>query len=56
MPGVKRFKALVANAKTPAGHMKLAGHYPAMAEKHEAEATEHEALTKQVMSRSVHRT
>ncbi|HXB72839.1 MAG TPA: hypothetical protein VNY05_31675 [Candidatus Acidoferrales bacterium] len=36
-------KALVANAKTPADHMKLAHHYTAMAAKHEAEADEHEA-------------
>jgi hypothetical protein len=37
-------KALAANAKTPADHMKLAHHYTAMAAKHEAEADEHEAL------------
>ena len=37
-------KALVASAKTPADHMKLARHFNAMAEKHEAEALEHEAL------------
>jgi hypothetical protein len=37
-------RALVANAKTPADHMKLAHHYTAMAAKHEAEAQEHEAL------------
>jgi hypothetical protein len=37
-------KALVASAKTPADHMKLARHYTAMAAKHEAEAQEHEAL------------
>lgn len=40
----KEVKALVANAKTPADHMKLARHFNAMAEKHEAEALEHEAL------------
>lgn len=40
----KEVKALVANAKTAADHMKLAQHYTAMAEKHEAEAKEHEAL------------
>jgi hypothetical protein len=40
----KDVKALVANAKTPADHMKLAHHYTAMAAKHEAEAQEHEAL------------
>ena len=37
-------KALVMNAKTPADHLKLARHYTAMAEKHELEAKEHEAL------------
>ena len=37
-------KALVINAKTQADHMKLARHYTAMAEKHELEAKEHEAL------------
>jgi hypothetical protein len=40
----KEVKALVANAKTPADHMKLARHFNAMAEKDEAEALEHEAL------------
>lgn len=40
----KEVKALVASAKTPADHMKLARHYTAMAAKHEAEAKEHEAL------------
>jgi hypothetical protein len=40
----KEVKALVANAKTPADHMKLARHYTAMAAKHDAEAQEHEAL------------
>ncbi len=40
----KQVKALVANAKTPADHLKLARHYTAMAEKHEAEANEHAAL------------
>lgn len=40
----KEVKALVASAKTPADHMKLARHYHAMAAKHEAEAKEHEAL------------
>ena len=34
----KEVKALVANAKTPADHMKLARHYTAMAAKHDAEA------------------
>ena len=37
-------KALVTNAKTPADHQKLARHFTAMAEKHDAEAKEHEAL------------
>ena len=40
----KEVKALVAGAKTPGDHMKLAHHYNAMAAKHEAEAQEHEAL------------
>lgn len=40
----KEVKALVANATTPADHMKLARHFNAMAAKHEAEAVEHEAL------------
>ena len=40
----KEVKALVANAKTPADHLKLARHYTAMAAKHDAEAQEHEAL------------
>ena len=40
----KQLKALVATAKTPADHLKLARHYTAMAEKHEAEANEHMAL------------
>jgi len=45
----KEVKALVASAKTPADHMKLAGHYTAMAVKHEAEAKEHEALAAEYM-------
>jgi hypothetical protein len=40
----KQLKALVATAKTPADHLKLARHYAAMADKHEAEANEHIAL------------
>lgn len=40
----REVKALVANAKTPADHLKLARHYTAMAAKHDAEAQEHEAL------------
>ena len=37
-------KALVAAAQTQADHLKLARHFTATAEKHEAEAQEHEAL------------
>lgn len=40
----KEVKALVANAKSPAEHLKLARHFSAMAEKHEAEAKEHDEL------------
>ena len=40
----KQLKALVTNAKTPADHLKLARHYTAMAERHEADANEHAAL------------
>ncbi len=40
----KEVKALVANAKSPADHLKLARHFTAMAEKHEAEAKEHDEL------------
>lgn len=40
----KQVKALVASAKTPADHIKLAHHFTAMAVKHETEAQEHEAL------------
>lgn len=43
----KEVKALVANAKTPADHMKLARHFNAMAAKHEADAAEHEALAEE---------
>ena len=35
------------SAKTPADHLKPARHYTAMAEKHEDEAKEHEALAVQ---------
>ena len=52
----KEVKALVANAKTPADHMKLARHFAAMAEKHEAEAKEHEALAEVYSHRSAART
>jgi hypothetical protein len=44
-------KALVVNAKTPADHQKLAGHFTAMAEKHDAEANEHEALAAEYTKR-----
>jgi hypothetical protein len=37
-------KGLVNNAKTPADHLKLARHFTMMAEKHESEAKEHQAL------------
>ena len=40
----KQVKALAANAKTSADHMKLARHFAAKAAKQEAEAVEHEAL------------
>ena len=40
----KEVRTLVAIARTPADHMKLARHFSAMAAKHEAEAVEHEAL------------
>lgn len=46
-PGVlpaREVKALLANAKTPEDHMKLAHHFSAKAIEHEAEAKEHEAL------------
>lgn len=43
----KEVMALVANAKTPADHMKLARHFNAMAAKHEADAVEHEALAEE---------
>ena len=47
----KEVKALVANATTPADHMKLARHFSAMAAKHEAEAVEHEALVNEYTRR-----
>ena len=40
----KEVKALLAKAKTPEDHMKLARHFAAKAAQHEAEANEHEAL------------
>jgi membrane-bound lytic murein transglycosylase B len=47
----KEVKALVANATTPADHMKLARHFSAMAAKHDAEAVEHEALVNEYTRR-----
>lgn len=40
----KQVRELVAKANSAADHLKLARHYTAMAEKHEAEAREHAAL------------
>ena len=40
----KQVRELVAKANSAADHLKLARHYTAMAEKHEAEAKEHVAL------------
>lgn len=40
----KQVKELVAKASSAADHLKLARHYTAMAEKHDAEAKEHVAL------------
>ena len=40
----KEVRALLANAKTPADHTRLAKYYTAMAAIHEAEAQEHDAL------------
>ena len=37
-------RELVANAKTPADHLKLSRHFSALAEKYEADATEHREL------------
>jgi hypothetical protein len=44
MLSTKELKALIASAKTPADHLKLARHYAAMAERHESDANEHVAL------------
>jgi hypothetical protein len=41
------FKKLSASANTPADHLKLAGHYDAVAAKHDEEAQSHEALAAQ---------
>lgn len=40
----KEVKTLLANAKTPGDHMKLARHFKAKGAQHEAEAKEHEEL------------
>ena len=42
----KQVKELVANAKTPADHMKLNKHFLALAAKYEAESTDHVDLAK----------
>jgi hypothetical protein len=39
----KQVRALIANAKTPADHVKLQKHFMALADKYEADATEHAA-------------
>ena len=41
----KQVKELVANAKTPADHMKLSKHFSALAAKYEADAAEHVELS-----------
>ncbi len=43
----KEVKTLVANAKTPEDHLKLAQHFEAEAARMDAEAAEHEALAKE---------
>lgn len=40
----KQVQQLVANAKTPADHLKLQKHFLALAAKYEADAADHEAL------------
>jgi hypothetical protein len=40
----KQVRELVANAKTPADHLKLSRHFFALADKYEADATEHREL------------
>ena len=40
----KQVRELVANATTPADHLKLSRHFSALAEKYEADATEHREL------------
>src|SRR4029450_12851550 len=40
----KEVKALLAKATTPAEHLKLARHFSAKADEHDAEAKEHETL------------
>jgi hypothetical protein len=44
-------KALVNSAASPADHLRLARHFTAMAEIHEAEAKEHEALATEYAKR-----
>src|SRR3954453_5918918 len=39
----KQIKTLVANAKTPADHLKLSKHFTALAAKYDAEAADHAA-------------
>lgn len=43
----KEVKALVANAKTPEDHMKLAKHFQQQADRLEAEAKEHDELAQE---------
>ncbi len=43
----KEVKALVANAKTPDGHMKLARHFKQEAERLETEAKDHDELAQE---------
>ncbi len=43
----KEVKTLVATAKTPEDHRRLAAHFEAKAERFEAEAAEHEQLAKE---------
>jgi hypothetical protein len=43
----KEVRALVANAKTPEDHLKLAQHFEAEAARMDAEAAEHEVLAKE---------
>ncbi len=53
----KVVKALLANAKTPQDHLKLARHFAAKAAQHEAEAKEHEVLAAEYRRRpTIHET